>query len=182
MRRAAIHHFMNLQKRVKGFTFVELLIVLLLVSIIGGALFSALYVNRNSWYAADAQISLQEELRRAMEQICDDLRQSSSGQISLADGSAADHISLNISQGVFSNGSINWSNPIMYSLDTDPQSGTYISRDDSSGTPRHVANSVTNMGFNRTSKNVGISISAQKTTPYGHVVSANAASEVYLRN
>lgn len=164
----------------KGFTLLELMIVAALVAIIGAALFMAMSAGRTSWYEADTQIALQQELRKAMGQVTVDLMQSSKTQVSIpADGAIYGSIVFNISQGVFSNGTINWGTPVSYAL-----IGGQINRTQG-GVSRILANNITRMDFRRqvlSSNIVRINLTVQKSTVFNRLLNASLESAVSLRN
>ncbi|MBI5873879.1 MAG: prepilin-type N-terminal cleavage/methylation domain-containing protein [Candidatus Omnitrophica bacterium] len=165
----------------KGFTLIEVLVVVFLASIIFSALFMVMSSGRTTWYSADTQISLQQEMRKAMRQIADDMRQSGISQISIpADSTTYSSISFNVSEGAGASGVINWSSsPINFSL-----SGGQIIRTDGS-TTRVLANNITSLGFTRqftSPKVVRTNITAQKTSAFGGVLNATLDSAVALRN
>ncbi len=164
-----------------GFTLIEVLIVSFLASIIISAIFMVMSSGRTSWYDADSQISLQQELRKAMRQITEDLRQSGTSQISLpSDGNSYSNVSFYVSTGIDGSGMIEWStDPINISL-----SGGQAIRDDGS-TTRVLANNITSLGFTRqiiAYKVVNINITAQKTSTFGRVYNASLESAISLRN
>jgi prepilin-type N-terminal cleavage/methylation domain-containing protein len=163
-----------------GFTLIELMIVLLLLSTVVMGLSSSMSSGRKAFYVADAQISIQDELQKAMRQITFDLRQSSPNKISLpADGIAYSNISFNVSTGV-SGLVINWSAaPVNYTL-----LNGQIVRDDGTET-RIVANNVTTLTFTRlasASSIVKINLSVQKSTPFGNIFNSSLDTAVNLRN
>ncbi|HAJ57807.1 MAG TPA: hypothetical protein DCL35_08640 [Candidatus Omnitrophica bacterium] len=165
----------------KGFTLIEVLVVVLLSSVIFSALFMVMSSGRTTWYEAETQIALQQELRKAMRQITDDMRQSGMSQISIpADSVAYSSISFNVSEGAGGSGSIDWSPiPINMSL-----SGGQIIRADGS-TTRVLANNITALGFVRlftSPKIVRINMTAQKTSTFGRVLNATLDSAIALRN
>lgn len=164
----------------RGFTLLEMMIVAALVAIIGSALFMAMSTGRTSWYEADTQIALQQELGKAMRQITDDVVQSSKTQISIpADGVVYSSLTFNISRGVLSNGIINWSMPITYAL-----VGGQINRSQGSAS-RILANNITQMNFRRqvlSSNIVRINLTAQKSTVLNRLLNASLESAVSLRN
>lgn len=164
----------------RGFTLLEMMIVLAIVAVIGAALFMTMSTGRTSWYEADTQIALQEELRKAMRQITEDLVQSSKNQVSIpADGVVYSSMTLNISQGVFSNGTINWGTPVSYAL-----IGGQINRSQGSDS-RILANNITQMDFKRqvlSSNIVRINLTARKSTQWNRLLNASLESGVSLRN
>lgn len=65
-----------------GFTMVELLVVVLIFTVISIAIFGVLLTGRQSWYAGNTQIELQEESRKAMRIMVKDLRESKGSTVS----------------------------------------------------------------------------------------------------
>lgn len=165
----------------KAFTLFEVLVVVLLASVVFAGLFLVMSSGRTTWYSADTRIALQEELRKAMRQISDDLRSSGATQISIpADGAAYSSVSFNISEGAFGAGAVNWStDAINYSL----SSGQIIRARGADN--RVIANNITNLIFVRqvaSSRVVRINVTASKSTVFGGVLNASLDSAVALRN
>ncbi len=165
----------------KGFTLLETMVVALIISVIIGALFQVLSTGRVSWSSADTQITLQQDLRRASEEIAGDLHKSGITRVSCpADGVTYTAISFNTSQGALSTGVVNWSSvPINYSL-----SGGQIIRDEGAES-RVVANNITSLGFTRgatTPEIVTVSLTAQRSNPYGRTFNASLNTTALLRN
>lgn len=67
-----------------GFTFVELMITLLVFSIISLTLWSVLSTGKDSWHRGVTQIELQQETRKAMDWITKELRQSGLGHAQIS--------------------------------------------------------------------------------------------------
>ncbi len=165
----------------KGLSLVELMVVLLLVAVIGSALFAVLSTGRTSWYSADTQISIQHELRKPMQQICDDLRQSSASKVSLpADGNTYNSVTFFVSEGASGMGAINWSsNAITYTL----SSGQVVRQVGADS--RILANNITALSFSRLPASSGIvriNLTAQKQSPFEFLLNSSLDSAVFLRN
>lgn len=165
----------------KAFTLVEVLVVVLLASVVFSALFMVMSSGRTSWYSADTQIALQEELRKAMRQISDDLRQSGVSQISIpADGTSYSAVSFNVSEGAGGSGAITWSgDAVNYTLSSGQIIRAYGAE------TRVIANNITNLSFLRqvaSSKVVRINVTAERSTVFGSVLNASLDSAVALRN
>lgn len=173
----------------KGYTLIEILISLAIFTVISGGIFIAMLTGRNTWYSSDAQIELQDELRRAMTQIVNDLKQSSATKL-YVDSSLAQPFPSNdvpygsiaffLDQGVNFSGAIIWSNsPVSYTL-----SGDQILR--TVGIETSVAaNKITGMNFTRPGSLpnvIRISLSAQKTTQLGQTLNGSLVSSVSVRN
>ena len=89
----------EIREKTSGFTLVEIMIVVFIVSVIGAALFMSLSSGRKTWASADTQISLQQDLRKAMSQITLEIRDSGESQFScLATGTPCTSVSFNVSQ------------------------------------------------------------------------------------
>lgn len=70
----------------KGMSFVEMLmVVLILAAMIGGG-YLLLSTGQSTWFTTDVQIQLQENLRQSLERVIMELRQSNSSQYQLFDG------------------------------------------------------------------------------------------------
>ena len=70
----------------KGFTLIEVMVVVLITALMlaGGSL--ALTTGRSSWFTADAGIQVQENLRRALDQMTAELRQTRLANITVTVG------------------------------------------------------------------------------------------------
>lgn len=165
----------------KAFTLLEALVVLLISSVVIGALLMMLSSGRRSWYAMDAQITLQQELRKALSQMLTDIPQSSETQISCpSNGTACDSLSFNVSRGVLASGAINWSDdPINYSL----SSGQILRTEGPA--ERVLANHITNMTFMRQaglSRIVQINLTAQKQDSFNRTLTEGVSASSMMRN
>lgn len=164
----------------RGFTLLEGLVVFFVATIVMGFLLMILSSTRRGWYSADARVCLQQELRKAMLQIENDLSESSETQISCSPGTNCTSLSFNVSKGVLASGSINWSaNPVNYTL----TSGQVIRAEGPDS--RVVANNISGMVFSRQaglSRIVQINLSAQKNDQFDRVVSENLSSSIMMRN
>lgn len=165
----------------KGFTLLESMIALFISTVIVAALFITMSAGRRNWYEADAQLNLQQDLRRATITIMNDLRQSGSAQISCpANGVPCPSVAFNISRGALISGIINWSAaPVNYSL----SSGQVLRAE--GGVTRVIANNITALSFTRNAASAGIvqiNISGQRATPFGRVMNATLNFEAALRN
>lgn len=164
-----------------GFSLVEVLVVILIVGVVGSACFISMMAGRSSWMSADTEISIQQELRKAVSQISSDVRQSGVLKVNITANSVPyDAISMYLCEGAGSSGALNWSaSPVAYTL-----SSGQIVRTNGSDT-RIVANNVTNLTFTRettSSDIVRIAVSVQKGNSMNRVLNASLESSVKLRN
>lgn len=171
-------------KFIIGFTLVELMVVVAIVTIVMGAVYATLTIGRQSWYTAQAKIEMRQETRKAMDLMVKELRQSGldyspkyPGEvIALALDTNQNTITFRISQGWDSvNQRIDWGNQITYSLN-----GKQLF-----GNSTVLANNITSLQFRRTSTTpdiIEISIIAQKDILHGRRLQSTLDSQVMLRN
>ncbi len=119
--------------RIKGFTIVEILIVALTLGVLMAGLFYALITGESSWSFNAAKIEVQSEVRRAVDWIAKDVRQTVSWNIgSSSNNPSSTHIKFNKVTGYNpeGGGSVTLSNNfIEYNYDPDLKT---ITRTDSS--------------------------------------------------
>jgi prepilin-type N-terminal cleavage/methylation domain-containing protein len=164
-----------------GFTLLETLVVVAILSFVFAALIMVLSSGRTSWSQADSQIALQQDLRQAITEMVKDLGQSGQSQVSRPANSVAyASISFNQSQGALSSGAINWStSPITFSL-----SGNQVLETQGADS-RVLANNVTSLTFTRqvaAPRVIRINMTTSRETMFGRAVNASLASSVFLRN
>ena len=170
----------------KGFTLLEIIIVVFLFSMIFAALFSVLAVARNSLSAGESQVGIQQACRNGLDAMIKELRQAGVSTISgvPADGANYSSITFQIPAAIAETG-ITWSNNIQYGLGG--LNGTQLLRTES-GSQRVLANNISALSFNRTATDpdvVNISITAQKNTFPGFTARQSTIvlnSQVKLRN
>jgi prepilin-type N-terminal cleavage/methylation domain-containing protein len=165
----------------KGMTLFEIMIVIAILAVVGAGIFMTFTAGHSSWMGADARIILQQNLRWAMRSITDDLRQSSSTQISIpANGTIFNSLSFNISQGITATGVINWtSSEISYAL-----SGNQVIRTYGAQT-KVVGNHISQIEVSRQPSSpdvVLINITAQKMDNYNRTQTASLESAASMRN
>ena len=170
----------------KGFTLVELMIVMLIFSIILGAMFAVMNMGKASWHSGDTQIQVQQEARKGMDRIVKELRQTGTSTIIGVppDGNLYNTITFRIpdEDGIDANGNIEWGNQIAYSLGG--LNGQQLLRTEGEGL-EVLANRVVNLQFRRqatTPNIVEITLQSQKTTIPGHLISATLNSQIRVRN
>lgn len=173
----------------KGFTLVEVMAAVLISILIVTALFVVLFAGRASWYTGDAQVTLNEEMRKSLLTIDKELRQTRLSEISgvPADNNFYTSITFKVPEDIDSDGDVidslgnsEWSGDINYTLNADNQ----IVRSAASGSSI-LANSISSLQFRRLSTNpkiIQISITAQKTTMLGRNLQSNIMSSVRIRN
>ena len=93
----------------RGFTMTEALVTAVIFSFIAGGIYATMVAGDSSWSHNSIQIELQQELRKAMNRMIDDLQQSGRSAINdvPADGTWYDEITFYKTNGV-SGASISW--------------------------------------------------------------------------
>ena len=173
----------------KGFTFVELMVVLAISSVVAAGIFAVLSSTRVTWYISDASVQLQQELRKTMSAISDELRESSAAKLYLdssldqafpGDGTSQSSITFFIVQGVDTSGAVVWSDgPVSYVLSGNQIIRTY------DGVSKVIANNISSVSFVRHPESpnvVSINIIAQKATEVGQTIIATLDTQLALRN
>ena len=169
----------------KGLTTVEVLVTVLIFSIIAGACYMALISGNMSWQVTSVATELQQELRKGMDTMTEDLRQTGASTITdvNADGAPYNMITFKICTGV-SGGNISWSsNTVQYALG----SGINVNKilRTSGGQSKVIAQDIQTLQIRRQSSApniVEVSLSAQKNTVGGRLLSLSSIFDVKLRN
>lgn len=184
-------NFLSFLKGRLGLTLVEALVTVIIFSFILGICYTILISGSDSWETNSVRVELQQELRKAMDWITQDLRQAGSASITNvpANGSAYTSITFRKAAGV-SGGNIVWdADTTQYFLGgTD---GNQIQRQVGSQTAAVIAQNVQSLQFSRqasASNVVNVSLQAEKATLRGKTlagkapIQANMSLKIYLRN
>lgn len=189
-----MHHIPEkdrLFKNHRGITLVEVMTTVVIFSFTLGICYVLLISGSDSWEANSARVELQQELRKAMDWVSQDLRQAGSASIVdvPANGSIYTSITFRKSAGV-SGGNPAWdaSTTRYFPGGT---GGTQLLRQVGSQTASIIAQNIQSAQFSRqasTSNIVDVSLQAQKTTLRGKTlagktpIQASLTLKIYLRN
>ncbi len=173
-------------KNNRGFTLIEIIIVVFLFSIVSAALFSVLASAKNSLNAGESQVGVQQACRNGLDAMIKELRQAGVSTITNvpANGTNYNTITFQIPT-VISAAGITWSSNVNYALGG--LNGRQLLRLES-GNQKVLANNISALSFNRSATNpnvVNINITAQKNTFPGFTASQSTitvTSSVKLRN
>ncbi len=173
-------------KHDKGMTLVEATITMLLFSIIIAAILATLAVARNSWQSGGSQLSVQQEARRGLNAMTEELRQLRLSTIAgvPADGGNYSSITFQIPQSITESGTT-WSTNIQYSLGG--LNSAQVLRTQG-GNQRVLANDISSLAFTRNAATpdvINIIITGQKNTfPGFSVIQSNITldTEIKVRN
>ena len=177
----------------QGMTIVEVLISAMIFSIVLAACYALLIAGSDSWETNDAKIELQQDIRRAVDWIMQDLRQAGSASITngptTANGTWYTLITFRKASSV-SGGSVVWdTDTTKYSLGG--TGSTQLQRQVGSQTPKVIGQNFQSLQFRRQSSSaniVDVTMQSQKKTPRGKNLTGKAAVQqstsfkVYLRN
>jgi len=144
----------------RGLTLIELMISLLIFSVVLGAIYGTMTMGQSSYQTGDAQISVQQEARKAINKIATEIREASS--VNLSNEYPFTIRGQKIKYGVIDD-----------QLQKTVQGGAITV----------LANDVDNIQFSLFGGDmVYITVTTQKNTLLGRSLSANLTSQVKLRN
>lgn len=171
------------RKKDFGFALIEAMMVLFIFVLLSGVMFTILATGRNAWEIGEVRIQLQQELRKGLDAIVEELRQASPDTITNvpADGRWYTTVTFRIPVDVVG-GSIVWGNSIQFLLGG--LNGRQLLRR-SGGTDSVLANNLIYLGVRRQTATpviVEISLQGDKTTAKGNRVVSNLNFQVDLRN
>lgn len=165
----------------RGFSLVEALITILIFSILSAACLSVFVSASGSYQMTQGRAQLQGEMRKGVNWLKNELRQSGSAGITnvLSNGTAYTSITFKTATGT-SSGITTWSaNTIQYAL-----SGTNLQRT-TGGVARTICQNVQSVSFTRqttTPDIVDISLAGQLVTQKGTILTQTLNFKVELRN
>ncbi len=174
-----------------GFSLAEIMVTALIFSFIVAISYAMLIAGSDSWEVNSTRTELQQELRKAMDWITQDLRQAGSRSITdvPANGNTYTRITFRKAASV-SGGNIVWdASATRYSLGG--TNGNQLRRQVGAQTPSIIAQNIQSLQFSRQGNTAGIvdvSLTAQKTTLRGRYVpgkipiQVNMSLKIYLRN
>lgn len=181
------------QNKTSGFTIFEVLFITILMVLIIAAFLSILRIGELSNTISGAKIELQQEVRRAVDTMATDLRQTGREKlwVELANGSTT--LFSGLGNGTtftnplfvmclgYDGSNIIWSsNQIGYSFDAD---NSTIIRTDNSTTQTWQFNNITDLEFRKLDVNLlGVNITGEKTARRNLRPTFGLQAEVRLRN
>lgn len=167
----------------RGFTLVEVLMTVVIFAVLFGVCFTILLSGSDSWQVNSTQMQLQQNLRRAMNWIKEDLIEAGQSTITNvpANGSWYNTITFSVPSGVSGN-AITWASPSIQFL-LGGASSNELQR--TSGTTKTVAQYIQSLQFRRQATSptiVEVSLQAQKNSVKGTPVTMTKSFKVKLRN
>lgn len=169
-----------------GYSLIEVLVTVLIFAVLAGAINMVLLVGESSWQTNKVQIGLLQEMRKAMNAMEDDLRQTTSTAImdgpTAADGSTSTSITFYMPDGISGN-AIAWSaDTTQYILGG--ADSNQLQRIEGSETDV-IAQNISQLELSRAAATpdiIEVSLSAQMDTVKGRTLTLEFAFEVQMRN
>jgi len=168
----------------RGFSLVESLVTMLIFSVIVAGIYATALAGDSSWQANKVRIELQQELRKGMEWMIYDLRQSGDSSITNvpADDNWYTTITFRTPAGVTA-GSLSWNlSTVQFALGG--ADSNQLQRIDGAGT-KVIAQDIQSLQFRRqaaTPNILEVAMTAQQNTIKGTPVDHQLNFEIQLRN
>lgn len=142
----------------KGFTLIEILVSIAILSIVIAGIFAVLNIGDMTWHSDMGLVDLQQQARQAMDSMVREIRQTNTnpveGNISIV---LASEITFSIPPQNYGDA---WIGPIRYYLDTQKDQ---IIREYPTGTTKVLANDINSLNFSLSGNVITIQLSAEKT-------------------
>lgn len=169
----------------QGFSLVEAMVTVAIFSFIMAGIYSITSVGENAWLTNNVRIELQQDLRKGMESMINDLRETNPSILDPfvpADGKAYDSITFQVPSGV-SAGSIAWDATTIQFAKGGVGSKQLLRT--SGATTKVLTQNLQLLEFRRqlaTPDILEVSMQAQKNTPHGISITHNLDFNIQLRN
>lgn len=186
-----ILNLLNGPRARRGMTMAEILISAAIFSVVLAACYVLLMAGSDSWETNEVKIELQQDLRKAVDWITQDLRQAGSVSITNvpANGTWYTLITFRKASSV-SGGSVVWDTDTTNYL-LGGSDSTQLQRQTGSQTPKVIGQNFQSLRFRRQSSSaniIDVALQARKKTPRGQNLTGKAFVQddlnfkVYLRN
>lgn len=104
-----------MRNKKNGFTLVEILVVIGVISIISGSILMVIVSWHRSWNISKVQMDVQSQARRAMSEITEELSQAGQSTVSIINA-ANDEITFQLPTDDYAGGVFTWGDQIQYSV------------------------------------------------------------------
>jgi len=171
-----------MKNKKKGFTFVEILVVVGICSIIVGSILMVIVNWQRSWNISKVQMDVQSQARRAMSEITEELSQTSQNRVNI--NVTSDVITFQLPNNDYAGGAFTWGDQIQYSLISGPAGISQLLRTNlTTGQTEILASYVNGMQFTLASGMISMQLTVDKTPQGGGTpVTIQLDSRVSLRN
>ena len=169
----------------KGFTLTEVLVAIAIMTIILAGVFMAMSVGQRSFFTADVETDLREQITRAIMTMDGEISQTKTTRTNLDIGEISNSITFSIPNDnngdgsvVDAMGSIEWSANITYSRNALNQLIRTFG-----GVSKVIANNIVSLQFQRTQDRlIQVDISTQKTSNLGRIIQDIEQAVIKMRN
>jgi hypothetical protein len=163
-----------------GFSFAEIIVVVLISTFLIGGIYTVLITGKNSWEINRDRLELQQELRKGIDWMRRDLRQAGVSTVTgvPTDSTWYTSIVFRTPSGV-SSGIVTWNATVQYSM-----AGGQLIRT-TGGVNRVISQDFYALQFRRTAANpniVQITATARKNTPQHGLISMTVTTQERMRN
>ncbi len=167
-----------------GFSFVEIMVVVLISSFMIAGLYTILGTGKSSWEINRDRLEVQQEIRKGMDWMRRDLRQAGVTTITNvpANGTWYTTITFQTPSGVNAAGVATWNPAVTYSRGG---TGNQQLLRTVGGVSRIISQDINTLQFRRTAADpnvISISVQAQKNTPQHGLISITVTSQERMRN
>ena len=187
------------EKRDGGYTLIEILVTVAIFAVLAAAIQGVLLVGESSWQTNSVRVELVQEIRKAMDRMSDDLRQTGPGAIEegpkTADGTTYTSIQFQKAIGV-QGGSIQWDEVASKARYTEfildaVNSGHLLKNievddgNNNTNTSVVIAQNIKTLEFSRKGAApdiIEVVLVAEKNTVKGRVITINFGFDVQMRN
>jgi Tfp pilus assembly protein PilW len=163
-----------------GFSFAEIIVVVLISTFLIGGIYTVLSTGKNSWEINRDRLEVQQELRKGLDWMRRDLRQAGVSTVTgvPTDGTPYVSIVFQMPSGV-AGGVITWGATVQYTI-----AGGQLIRT-TGGANRVIAQDFNTLQFRRTAASpniVQITATARKNTPQHGLISMTVTTQERMRN
>ncbi len=174
----------NTNRNTQGISLTEILVTVALLTLLSGGAVQLLIVGSDSYVVNKNKIELQQELRKSVDWIKEDLRQTGiNGLVNMNTDTTYTQITFRVAVGAVAGGTTTWSNnTIQYMLGG---TGGVQLRRISGATTQIIAQNITTLQFRRNSSAPNIiivTITSSNNQGKGGTISLNYSAKINIRN
>jgi len=172
---------MLMKNKKKGFTFVEILVLVGVFSIIAGSILRVAVSWQRFWNISKVQMDVQFQARRVMSEITEELSQTSPSRVTI---NINDVITFQLPNDDYVNGAFTWGDQIQCSLILEPSGISQLIRTNlTTNQTKVLANYINGIQFTLTGGIISMEVNVNKTPKGGEApVTIQLNSQVSLRN
>ncbi len=172
--------------RASGYTLIEMLIVLSIVSFLFSAVFGVLNIGNTSFSAGSARQTVENQARQGLEGMLRELYESSGGTVVLSEGNSV--ITFKLPVGVNGSGNLLWgaqgveNYKIKYLVESNQLVREVLDSSDNLISRKVLATDILSLAFVHAGSIMSITLNAQKKVKGNDFVAQAVSSKVAFRN